>query len=269
MSKKQPEKKNSWFSKLSKISALHYFKLLFRSALFLWAVVVYILMRLRGDSFRLYETGIYTGVSIVVWVVFAVEMVLRFFPSTWESMGCQKQFRRNYEPRPADYSPKEPDTHPGGRWMVLASWIALNGAIGALHHCGVIDDGILVLICLAYSVCDVICILFFCPFQTWMMKNRCCVSCPIYNWDYAMMFTPLLFIRDGYTWSLLALALGLLVRWELTYYLHPERYKPSQNACLDCNRCEEKLCRHKRQLQRFMKKRLEWFEKLGLMEKFR
>ena len=32
----------------------------------------------------------------MAWVVFAVEMVLRFFPSRLESSGCQKQFRRNY-----------------------------------------------------------------------------------------------------------------------------------------------------------------------------
>ena len=38
----------------------------------------------------------------------------------------------------------------------------------------------------------VICILFYCPFQMWFLKNRCCVNCRIYNWDYAFLFTPFL-----------------------------------------------------------------------------
>ena len=65
---------------------------------------------------------------------------------------------------------------------------------GTLYFLNVIDLGIVVIISLAFSVCDLICILFFCPFQTWMMHNRCCTTCRIYNWDFAMMFTPLIFI---------------------------------------------------------------------------
>ena len=65
------------------------------------------------------------------------------------------------------------------------------------------------LISLFYAVCDRICVLFFCPFQVWIMKNRCCVHCRIYRWDYVMMFTPLLFVPGPYSWSLLGLALIL------------------------------------------------------------
>jgi hypothetical protein len=114
---------------------------------------------------------------------------------------------------------------------------------------------LLILIALFFSVCDIICILFFCPFQSWIMKNRCCTTCRIYNWDFAMMFTPLIFLPSLYTYSLLGCALLLLLRWELTYYRHPERFFGKTNACLDCARCEEKLCQHKKQLQSFLKKR--------------
>ncbi len=256
------KKENTWFSKLSPISLLHYYKLLFRSALLIWATVVYILRRANGAAFDIHNPGRYAVVIWVVWIAFTVEMALRFFPSKMESMGCQKQFKQNFKARQNGQTVSaRPDMRPGGTLLVLGSWILLNGAIGALRRFGIIDDGILVLISLAYSVCDVICILFFCPFQTWMMKNRCCVTCRIYNWDYAMMFTPLLFTRGVYTWSLLALALGLLVRWEITHWRHPERFSTRENQCLDCSNCAEKLCRHKKQLQRFMKRRLVWFER--------
>ena len=32
----------------------------------------------------------------LIWAVFTLEMILRFFPSRLESPGCQKQFARNY-----------------------------------------------------------------------------------------------------------------------------------------------------------------------------
>ena len=43
--------------------------------------------------------------------------------------------------------------------MVLILWIVFNLVIGAFYMTGIFDDGIMMLICLAYSVCDMICIL--------------------------------------------------------------------------------------------------------------
>ena len=74
------------------------------------------------------------------------------------------------------------------------------------------------------------CILFFCPFQTWFLKNKCCSTCRIYNWDYAMMFTPLFFVRRPYTWSLLVLSVALLARWEITFFRYPERFSEETNV---------------------------------------
>jgi hypothetical protein len=117
-----------------------------------------------------------------------------------------------------------------------------------LHMMGILDDGIMIVLCSAYSVCDMICIMYFCPFQSWFLKNKCCGSCRIYNWDYAMMFTPLFFVRRSYAWSLLALSVALLVRWEITFFLHPERFSEKTNEYLRCKNCTEKLCGHKKQL---------------------
>jgi hypothetical protein len=179
-------------------------------------------------------------------------MILRFFPSKFEAMGCQKQFGRNYEPvgeniRPVNQSPKTTA-------LVALVWMGLNAVIGGLYFAGIFDRGLLFLIAIGFSVCDIICILFFCPFQTWFMKNRCCTTCRIYNWDFAMMFTPLIFIPSVYTYTLLGFALALLARWEITYKLHPERFSTATNKCVDCSRCQEKLCHHKKQLQGFLKK---------------
>lgn len=231
--------------KLSKICALHYVKLALRSILFIAVLVADILNR----------TEVLTNnaiIPMIVWVFFVVEMLLRFFPSSLESMGCQKQFKRNFEPIEGVTIPKNQSWKRTA--LVTAVWLALNAVIGVLHLAGVFDQGVLILIAIGYSVCDIICILFFCPFQTWFMKNRCCATCRIYNWDFAMMFTPLVFIPSWYTYSLLGCAIGLLLRWEITYRLHPERFSTETNKCLDCSRCKEKLCSHKKQLQGFLKK---------------
>lgn len=236
--------------KLSKISALHYVKLVFRSALLLVATALYIVSRLKntGESFAGFEDSYW--VLGIIWLVFFVEMVLRFFPSSTESMGCQKQFKKNYKPT-GKVTPKLQSWK--RTFAVAAAWILLNGIIGVLYYTHVIDEGILVLIALAYSVCDMICILFFCPFQTWFMKNKCCTACRIYNWDYPMMCTPLVFIPNPFALSLFACSLVLLIRWEITLRRYPQRFSEETNACLSCANCKEKLCHHKRQLRHFLK----------------
>ena len=231
--------------KLSKISFSHYIKLVLRSLLFLAVLVTYLLDKTEILTYH-------AILPVIVWVFFIVEMLLRFFPSRLESMGCQKQFARNYEPIGEDIAPTNQSWRQTA--LVTAVWLALNALIGALYFAGLFDRGVLILIAIAYSVCDIICILFFCPFQTWFMKNRCCATCRIYNWDFAMMFTPLVFIPSLYTYSLLGGALILLLRWEIAYRRHPERFSTATNKCLDCSRCEEKLCSHKKQLKGFLKK---------------
>ena len=50
-----------------------------------------------------------------------------------------------------------------------------------------------------------------------------------------------------------ALSVALLIRWELTFYLHPERFSENTNEYLRCENCTEKLCAHKKQLKSLWK----------------
>ena len=236
--------------KMSKIVWMHYFKFAFRSVLFLSALVTYIYNRIHntGETFSGFENNHF--LLAFIWGVFFVEMVFRFFPAKLESMGCQKQFSKNYV---ATGKAAQRDSAKS-TFIIIAFWVILNGILGGLYLYGVFDRGLMLIIALLYSVCDVVCILFFCPFQTWVMKNKCCGTCRIYNWDYAMMFTPLLFVKNVYSWTLLGAALLLLLRWEVTLLRYPERFLEESNRALSCAMCEEKLCHHKTQLQAFLKK---------------
>ena len=232
--------------KLSVISTIHYFRLVYRSVLFVLLLISYIAYRLQAGSQITSILEERPVILAVIWAVFVLEMIMRFFPSRFESAGCQKQFKRNY----VKSGKTRITIHDNNATVLVALiWIVFNGVIGALRLTDVLDDGILLLICSAYSVCDMICILFFCPFQTWLLRNKCCGTCRIYNWDYAMMFTPLFFIRKLYAWSLLGLSIALLLRWEITFYRHPERFSEETNDYLRCSNCKEKLCAHKTQLR--------------------
>ncbi|MBO5906584.1 MAG: hypothetical protein J6Q85_00325 [Clostridia bacterium] len=235
---------------MSKISLYHLYKLIFRSIALGVALTLYIYNLLTAD--KTYEQALKRpAVLLVVWGVFAVEIFLRLFPSRTESMGCQKQFLKNYKPKPLP-----PDRQSFIKTFIMAMlWLAADGTVVLLYLFSVIDAGLVVLYCLFLSVLDIICILFFCPFQTFVMKNKCCATCRIYNWDYIMMFSPLFFIPSFFTVSIAALSLVLFLEWEIIYRLHPERFCESANASLDCENCKEKLCAHKTQLRKFLKSR--------------
>ena len=120
----------NFIKKLSKTSSLHYAKLVFRSVLFLTALVLYLLDRLRAipqhpiDGFARHP-----GLYLFIWIIFAVEMVLRFFPSGIESMGCQKQFPKNYQPAAA---PAAARNDRRSLPAIANAYIMLNGIIGVL-----------------------------------------------------------------------------------------------------------------------------------------
>ena len=231
--------------KLSVVSAQHYFRLSYRLVLFGILLIVYIRDKMNHGGTLMDLMDSYPVIIVLIWIIFTVEMVQRFIPSPTESPGCQKQFARNYiKSGSTDIAIQENNASV----LVALVWVLFNGIFGAFHMAGILDDGIMILLCCAYSVCDVICILFFCPFQTWFLKNKCCCTCRIYNWDYAMMFTPIFFVKSPYTWSLLALSVLLLMRWEITFFRHPERFSDKTNAYLHCSNCSEKLCSHKKQL---------------------
>ena len=265
--------KKKGFLNLSKVSLLHYVKFLYRSSLFVALLIVYIINKVNGTGvFSLDPTDpeslskLLAAPSVcivlgVVWVVYVVEMILRFLPSKLESPGCQKVFAKNYRPTGS----RTPMVQRRRKtFYVLLVWCAINlpfYVFYALYRFGVlpiVDDGIMMLLSLAYGICDMICILFFCPFQSWIMKNRCCSTCRIYNWDFIMMFTPLIPMIFSmfmpFAISLVAIALALFIVWEITAHKHPERFSDKTNKTIQCKYCTEKLCHHKKQLKGFIKR---------------
>ena len=85
--------------KLSTISTLHFVKLILRLILFVAVLIVYLFRKSSDLSNPPY-------LLFFVWMLFIIEMIFRFFPSRFESMGCQKQFKKNYLPKAKHTAPQ-------------------------------------------------------------------------------------------------------------------------------------------------------------------
>lgn len=184
----------------------------------------------------------------ILWLLLMASMVFRLFPSKVESLGCQKEFARRCRPTGRTVPPQEIRQANRGALVVALVWIAWNAVFFLCHAKGWVSDRFLVCLAGFYGVCDIVCILFFCPFQSWMMHNRCCTTCRIYDWDYLMLCTPLLALRNVMALSACLLAAVIFVRWEVTLSRHPERFFESGNEALLCAACQEHLCQQKRAL---------------------
>ena len=113
--------------------------------------------------------------------------------------------------------------------------------IAALYYTDLIGEEILFLISVCFYVCDLICVLIWCPFRL-IMKNKCCTTCRIFNWDHLMMMSPMLFIGGFYSVSLLLVAIAAFLLWETCILMYPERFWEQTNAALKCSECTDKLC---------------------------
>lgn len=232
---------------------LHYLRLSVRLCLFLSVAFFYVSARIGGDARRF---GILEATPLFFHGLFAwflLEMLLfRILPTSLDSLGSRKQ-------RGAFYVPRQGSGVPSRRLLskgvpaVAAVWIAFNAVLGILCLTGILDEALLFFVFLGYSICDSVCILFYCPIRRWFLKNRCCTSCRIYNWDYAMMCTPLLFLPHPLTYLLVGASLLILAEWEISFLRHPERFSPDTNDSLRCSACTERLCSHSRELASYLK----------------
>ena len=57
-----------------------------------------------------------------------------------------------------------------------------------------------------------------------------------------MTVTPLIMVGCWFSWLLVFFSLVVLIRWELAFVRHPERFDERTNASLQCANCSDKLC---------------------------
>lgn len=186
----------------------------------------------------------------LLWCVLLTSFALQLSPRSRVSRGCLKQFPQNFQKIESTVDEFFLRTKLRrlnlGATRVAGVWAIPNLLFAWLYYRGIFGVPEMLLLTVFYYLCDVICIVFYCPFQALFMKNKCCVTCRIFAWGTLMTVTPLIFVPHFYSWSLVALALVCTVIWEVTYHRHPERFCEETNSFLTCAACTDHLCVIKR-----------------------
>ena len=182
----------------------------------------------------------------VLWFVWMVDMVLQIIPvKNKVALGSQKLFANRFRPIREKINYKALKKYvistTKSAYKVMLIWILLIASIGGLYYAGVINKLWLFMISVFFYVCDLICVLIWCPFRL-IMKNKCCTTCRIFNWDHLMMFSPLIFVGGFFSISLVTMAFLAWLIWELCVMIYPERFWEMTNISLKCCECTDKLC---------------------------
>lgn len=225
------------------------FKFAVRIAIFLAILTLYLFGKERLWAFAIQPVSLGITPLHVLWFVFMIMMIRHLIPRDSRTMALLKAEEKEYIEQQG-YSELElyrfVKTQNVRAWQVMLLWLSVNAVFGPLYLFHVLDEADLIMLSVFYFLCDYICILIFCPFQSWIMKNHCCINCRIFDWGHFMMFTPMLFIRNFFSWSLFFTALVVLIRWELVYAEHPERFWNGSNRTIQCANCQDKTCQIKR-----------------------
>lgn len=231
---------------MSKTRKIYFARLVGRCIIFIlciwaWLVKPDIYFVLNGMNFFKTLSPLH-----LLWAIWVVDMFLQIVPiKNKVPVGSQKLFANHFRPI------RDKINHEALRSYIVATikaaykvfilWCLLIVGIGLLYYWGIIDKIALFMISVLFYVCDLICVLIWCPFRL-IMKNRCCTTCRIFNWDHLMMFSPLIFTNGFFTSSLLIMSVIAWLVWELCVMMYPERFWDHSNAALQCAECTDKLC---------------------------
>ncbi len=182
----------------------------------------------------------------LLWGIWVFDMILQLIPTKSRlSLGSQKLFVFRFRPVREKINKQALKNHiqtaTKAAYKVMILWVLLLAALATLYYTHVIGKPMLFLFSVAFYVCDLICVLIWCPFRL-IMKNKCCTTCRIFNWDHFMMFSPLLFMGGFFGLTLAGISIVCFMYWELCVLLYPERFLEITNASLQCSECTDKLC---------------------------
>ena len=231
---------------MSKTRRLYILKLIGRCLIF---VICGVLCFTYPDIFRILEKGRFFrkwSPMHLLWLIWVLDMFHQIIPIKNKlPLGSMKLFANRFRPIRDKINHQAllnyVTTTTKAAYKVMIIWVALILAIGALYYLGIIGKIGLFMISVCFYVCDLICVLIWCPFRL-LMKTRCCTTCRIFNWDHLMMFSPMIFMGGFYAISLVVMAVLAWLVWEACIMMYPERFWDKSNVALKCSECTDKLC---------------------------
>ncbi len=231
---------------MSKTRKIYFLRLIGRCVVFVLCFLMVLFQRKEFEVIKGLNFFKRFSVLHILWVIWMLDMIFQLIPiKAHISIGSQKQFLSLFRPikEKVNYQKLKKyivDTTKLA-YKVMIIWVFLTLVICALYLFGIIDATVVLLISAFFYVCDLICVLIWCPFRL-IMGNKCCTTCRIFNWDHLMMFAPFLAVRGFYSWTLFGFSLLVFLVWELCVLLYPERFWENSNTALRCSECTDKLC---------------------------
>ena len=232
--------------KMSEIRTHYMVRLVLRVLLALFYIALY--MRDRAQFEVLRGLGFFRRFSLlhVLWGIWVLDMLWQLIPVKNKiALGSQKLFRFRFRPATGQINYQSLRQHvidtTRSAYRIFLLWAAVVIALTLLHRLRILSDAALFFVSLAFYICDLICVLIWCPFRL-IMKNRCCTTCRIFNWDHLMKFSPMIGVRGFYSLSLILLSVAVWLVWELCVMMYPERFWEVSNTALSCANCTDKLC---------------------------
>lgn len=187
----------------------------------------------------------------LVWAVVMIYLIAMLIPRhSSKNIGAGKAFARNYKENSAKISgdklKKFTRKANAGAKKIALFWLALLTFIAVLFYSKLLSSYSLILISILFVFLDSVFINFWCPFRVWVMRNKCCNACQIYYWGPILAFSHLVFIVSFWTYSIVFVALLVLIQWEYLHQTHPERFSEIINANLMCDNCKKECpnCNH-------------------------
>ena len=155
---------------MSKTRKIYFARLVGRCIIFIlciwaWLVKPDIYFVLNGMNFFKTLSPLH-----LLWAIWVVDMFLQIVPiKNKVPVGSQKLFANHFRPI------RDKINHEALRSYIVATtkaaykvfilWCLLIAGIGALYYFGVIDQIGLFMISVLFYVCDLICVLIWCPFR--------------------------------------------------------------------------------------------------------
>lgn len=182
----------------------------------------------------------------ILWLIWMLDMILQIIPIKNNlALGSQKLFANRFKSSDKKNNRKALlkyiSTVNKAAYKIFIIWSIFIAIIGSLYYFKIINKIWLFMISILFYICDLICILIWCPFRL-LLKNKCCTTCRIFNWDHIMMFSPLIFIGGFFSSSLVIMAFLAWLVWEICILIYPERFCEITNNTLKCSNCTDKLC---------------------------
>ena len=182
--------------KLSKMVKSYMAKLTFRTTTFIVVLLIYFFNK-DYLQFQIGKNNKGYLIIVAFCIIMFVEMLIQINPKSNITKGCLKQFKSHYKPFNKKVDQKEIDNFVKDSDIaavkIVVVWTLFNLIFGYLYKKEIIRDAEMIVLTSFYYLADLLCVMFFCPFQKYIMKNRCCITCRIFAWGLPMMTFPLHF----------------------------------------------------------------------------